>query len=103
MIVYVHLLDHFLWNEATARYRFDWRLFLQTGRLQAGKLNPLVLDTSAPVQGKPLSQRVKNISFGVCAALLIGVFLWFKGVSFGMYGDISDWHYLKWRKTWNIY
>ncbi|WFD23332.1 dolichyl-phosphate-mannose--protein mannosyltransferase [Malassezia equina] len=103
VIVYVHLLDHFLWNEATARYRFDWRLFLQTGRLQAGKLNPLVLDTSAPVQGKPLSQRVKNISFGVCAALLIGVFLWFKGVSFGMYGDISDWHYLKWRKTWNIY
>lgn len=103
VIVFVHLLDHFLWNEGTARYRIDWRLFLQTGRLQAGKLNPLVQDTSAPVLGKPLSQRTKNISFGVCAALVICVFLWFKGVSFGLYGDISDWHYLKWRKTWNIY
>lgn len=103
VIVYAHLLDHFLWNQATARYLIDWRLFLRTGRLTTGKLNPFIHDTSAPVQGRPLTTRTKNVTFAIAVALLVAVFWWFRAVSFGMYGDISEWHYLKWRKTWNIY
>lgn len=103
VIVYAHLLDHFLWNDATARYQFDPRLFLLTGRIGSAKRSPFVHDTVAPMQGRPLSTRVKNVSFAVAVALLVGVFWWFRAVSFGMSGDISNWHYLKWRKTWNIY
>ena len=45
----------------------------------------------------------KNITFAACVALVVGVFLWFRGVSFGMYGNIHDWYGLKWRNSWNIY
>ena len=43
------------------------------------------------------------MSFAAVTGLVVGVFFWFCGVSFGMYGDISKWPYLKWRKNWDIY
>ena len=103
VIVLVHLLDHYLWNDATARTSIDWPTLLRSGRIASTKLNPFVHDTAAAVPGRPLSQHFKNMSFAAVTGLVVGVFFWFCGVSFGMYGDISKWPYLKWRKNWDIY
>lgn len=104
VIVMAHLLDHFFWNDATARYRIDLGQFLRTGRLSTGKASAWLHDApNPPSRGTPLSERTKNILFGVAVLLLFGIFWWFRAISFGMSGDISEWHGLKWRKSWNIY
>lgn len=104
VIVFVHLLDHFLWNPSTARYRFDLGHFLRTGRLVVGKSAARVREgVNAPCAGTPLSTASKNWLFVGLVAVLLGTFLWFRAISFGMYGDISTWHGLKWRSSWNIY
>lgn len=54
-------------------------------------------------QSRAMGQRTKSIVFVVCAVALAGVWFWFKGVSFGIYGDINDHWGLQWRKNWNIY
>lgn len=46
-----------------------------------------------------LSDRTKQIIFGVCVALIVGVFWWFKGVSFGIDGPINDHWGLQWRSV----
>lgn len=102
VIVFVQLLDHFLWNDSTARYRQN--LLSQLRRGQAGRTNALLqAGAAAPGHGKSLSPQNKNITFGVAVAAVLGVFLWFRGISFGMYGSIDSWWGLRWRKSWNIY
>lgn len=104
VIVLVHLLDHFLWNDSTARYRINLLAELRRGRLFSGRTNAILQSGyPAPGHGKMLSERTKNITFFAIVFLVISVFLWFRGISFGMYGDIDNWHGLKWRKSWNIY
>lgn len=104
VIVFAHVLDHFLWNDATARYRFDLGYFLRTGNLAGGKAGiELSEAANAPCRGTPLSERTKNLTFIGLGALLVAVFWWFRAVSFGMSGDIANWPGLKWRKHWNIY
>lgn len=50
-----------------------------------------------------LSPIAKRAAFAVCASAVVGVFWWFKGVSFGMVGDTQSVHWgLKWRKSWNV-
>ena len=103
VIVFVHLLDHFLWNDSTARYRGN--LVTEVRRMLSSSKPSAVLEGGAiaPGYGRPLSVQSKNLTFGISVALVTGVFLWFRGVSFGMYGDISQWYGLKWRPSWNIY
>ena len=103
VLVLVHLLDHFLWNDVTARTSMDWSIFLRTGRVVSTKLNPFVHDTAATVPGKPLSPQIKNVTFAAIAGVVTIVFFWFSGASFGMVGDISTWKYMQWRKHWDIY
>ncbi|WFD44523.1 dolichyl-phosphate-mannose--protein mannosyltransferase [Malassezia psittaci] len=104
VIVFAHMLDHFLWNDATARYRFDLRHLLRTGQISSGKHNvEFQEEDKVPCRGTPLSESTKNLLFLGLAALLFGIFWWFRAVSFGMSGDIHKWHGLKWRKHWNIY
>ena len=103
VLVLVHLLDHFLWNDVTARTSMDWSIFLRTGRVVSTKLNPFVHDTAATVPGKPLSPQIKNVTFAGIAGVVTIVFFWFSGASFGMVGDISTWKYMQWRKHWDIY
>ncbi|KAJ7086024.1 glycosyltransferase family 39 protein [Mycena belliarum] len=50
-----------------------------------------------------LMLRTKAIAFGLCAGSIILCFWWFKGVSFGIDGPITDHKGLLWRKSWNIY
>jgi len=50
-----------------------------------------------------LSERTKSIVFIVVAAAIVGNFWWFRGVTWGMDGPISDHWGLQWRKSWNIY
>ncbi|KDQ16238.1 glycosyltransferase family 39 protein [Botryobasidium botryosum FD-172 SS1] len=52
---------------------------------------------------KRLSERTKQIVFGICAGAVIGTFWWFRGLAFGVEGPIGDQKGLLWRKTWNIY
>merc|ERR1712130_121143 len=103
VIVFVHLLDHYLWNDASARLRFDLNQVTKAGRIAPSKRNPWLQDPSVPVQGRPLSERFKNVSFLVITGLLVFVFMWFRAISFGLTGDIANWHGLKWRRSWNIY
>ena len=103
VIVFVHLLDHYLWNDASARLRFDLNQVTKAGRIAPSKRNPWLQDPSVPVQGRPLSDRFKNVSFLVITGLLVFVFMWFRAISFGLTGDIANWHGLKWRRSWNIY
>ena len=104
MIVFAHVLDHFLWNDATARYRFDLGYLLRTGNLAGGKAGVELSDSAgAPCRGTPLSERTKNLTFIGLGTLLVAVFWWFRAVSFGMSGDIANWPGLQWRKHWNIY
>ena len=79
VLVLVHLLDHFLWNDVTARTSMDWSIFLRTGRVVSTKLNPFVHDTAATVPGKPLSPQIKNVTFAATAAFEKMVFFWCSG------------------------
>ncbi len=46
-----------------------------------------------------LSDRTKQIVFGVSALTIVGTFWWFKGVAFGIDGPINDHWGLKWRSV----
>lgn len=52
---------------------------------------------------KLLTTKVKNITFGAFAFLLLFSFWWFKGVAFGIDGPIAEHKGLQWRSSWNIY
>ncbi|PKI85238.1 dolichyl-phosphate-mannose--protein mannosyltransferase [Malassezia vespertilionis] len=103
VIVYCELMDHFLWGK-TARYRFHFTHLLRIGTIPAPK-NRALRDENCdpPCEGRPLSERLRNITFACTAALCIFVFIWFRAFSFGMYGDIKNWHGLQLRKSWNVY
>lgn len=49
-----------------------------------------------------LTPRAKRIVFGVYAGLVVAVFWWFRGVSFGIEGFIEQHKGLRWRKSWNV-
>ena len=46
-----------------------------------------------------LSDRTKQIVFGVCVFIIVACFWWFKGVAFGIDGPINDHWGLKWRSV----
>jgi dolichyl-phosphate-mannose-protein mannosyltransferase len=50
-----------------------------------------------------LSERTKNIFFGVIAFAIVANFWWFRGVAWGIDGAINEYWGLGWRKSWNIY
>ncbi|KAN0140870.1 Fibrillarin domain containing protein [Lactarius tabidus] len=50
-----------------------------------------------------LSERTKNIFFGVVAFAIVANFWWFRGVAWGIDGAINEYWGLGWRKSWNIY
>ncbi|KAF9258911.1 glycosyltransferase family 39 protein [Marasmius fiardii PR-910] len=45
----------------------------------------------------------KLVVFGIVAGAIVVVFLWFKGLAFGIKGPMNDHWGLGWRKSWNIY
>lgn len=49
-----------------------------------------------------LTPRAKKLAFGAYAAAVVGVFFWFKGVSFGIDGPIEEHWGLRWRRSWNV-
>ena len=46
-----------------------------------------------------LSERTKQIAFGVSAFIILATFWWFKGVAFGIDGPINEHWGLKWRSV----
>jgi hypothetical protein len=46
-----------------------------------------------------LSKEIKWGVFGGCVAAVVGTFLWFKGVAFGIEGPIKEHWGLLWRKV----
>ncbi|EPQ27276.1 uncharacterized protein PFL1_05199 [Pseudozyma flocculosa PF-1] len=95
VLMLAHLLDHFLWNDTTAWYRFasvDAAVAAGGGGVKR-----------RAVRRQPLSQGVKNASFLAASLVVVGVFWWFRGNSYGFDGDIHKIKGLKWRKSWNIY
>lgn len=78
VMMFIHLLDHLLWNSSTAQYRTRTK-----GR-------------------HPLSEVVKNASFAVMVISTISVFWFFRHTAWGIEGPVwKKWGY-KWRKSWNI-
>jgi dolichyl-phosphate-mannose-protein mannosyltransferase len=57
-----------------------------------------VLDFST----RKLSKTVQWSIFGVLYAIVIGLFVLFRAVSFGMVGPSSQWKHLKWFDSWRI-
>ncbi|CAJ0841330.1 938_t:CDS:10 [Entrophospora sp. SA101] len=49
-----------------------------------------------------LKPKTKAIVFGIMYLLVVGVFLWFKDIVFGMDYPSRDYHGRKWLSTWNI-
>ncbi|CEH14995.1 glycosyltransferase family 39 protein [Ceraceosorus bombacis] len=78
-IMLAHLLDHFLWNPSTARYKGK-------GGVRA-----------------PLSEARKNTAFAGFVGLIFVVFLIFKDTAYGREGKAENWPLVKWRKSWNIH
>lgn len=78
VLMMAHLLDHFLWNHSTARYRSK-----KGARI-------------------PLSEEIKNITFVLFCSLVIGVFWWFRETAWGIDGPVWSRWGIKWRKSWNI-
>ncbi|PWN35847.1 putative dolichyl-phosphate-mannose--protein mannosyltransferase [Meira miltonrushii] len=78
VLMMAHLLDHFLWNSSTARYRSK-----KGARI-------------------PLSEEIKNITFVLFCSLVIGVFWWFRETAWGIDGPVWSRWGIKWRKSWNI-
>ncbi len=100
MIVFVHLLDHFFFNTSTARYR------LRSPAAAAAAVTAASSSGYSATSGGlrvPLSTQARNLIFLLAAGAVVGTFLWFHGVSFGMFGPINSWWGLRWRKSWNIY
>ncbi|KAE8270556.1 hypothetical protein A4X09_0g1783 [Tilletia walkeri] len=119
VIMLVHLLDHFLWNDSTARYRVrtasiapqrrsslgggaDEKAQLMSGNAASNPEASGLTVHAAPVRA-PVSAQVKNITFGVVAGAVVGLFLWMHGTYMGMDGPMKKWWGMKFRKTWNIY
>lgn len=50
-------------------------------------------------RSRRLSDRAKNITFGVLAFIIIATFWWFKGVAFGIEGPVASHWGLRWRKV----
>ncbi|KAI9813998.1 MAG: Protein O-mannosyltransferase 2 [Pycnora praestabilis] len=51
---------------------------------------------------RPLSRNVQIGVYGILYALVVGVFILFSPISFGMQGSSSQWRHLKWLDTWRI-
>lgn len=49
-----------------------------------------------------LSNNAKLVMFAIITAAVVGVFWWFRGVSFGIDGPVGKHWGLKWRKSWNV-
>lgn len=77
-IMLAHLLDHFLWNPSTARYR-------SRGGVRA-----------------QLSEARQNLAFAALVGLIFVVFLIFKDTAYGREGRAEHWPLVKWRKSWNV-
>ncbi|KAN0062959.1 Dolichyl-phosphate-mannose--protein mannosyltransferase 2 [Thecaphora frezii] len=95
VLMLAHLLDHFLWSDSTAWYRFSGAASSSFGR--TGTVN------KRGAVRRPLSRQVKDVTFVAAALAVVCVFWWFKGNSYGFEGDIHKIRGLKWRKSWNIY
>ncbi|CAO1632874.1 unnamed protein product [Parajaminaea phylloscopi] len=79
-ILYAHVLDHFLFNSSTAKYRFR----------------------GSSVR-RPLSEQAKNILFVVSVVAIVGTFAFFHKTALGIDGPIWKFKGRRWRKNWNIY
>lgn len=87
VLMLVHLLDHFLWNASTARYR----------------IRPSRSSSASAAQARaPLSDLTKNVTFTLIAGAVVGVFWFFRGTAWGMDGPIVKKNGIKWRHSWNI-
>lgn len=100
VIIFVHLLDHFFFNPSTARYRARRIADVVPAAASSDKGGSY---TSIGGGRAPLSTATKNAFFALFAGAVVGTFLWFWGVSFGMRGPMQKWWGLKWRQSWNIY
>jgi dolichyl-phosphate-mannose-protein mannosyltransferase len=47
-------------------------------------------------------KAVQSVVYGVLYAVIIGLFILFKDICFGMEGDNKQWAYLRWFNTWRI-
>jgi len=54
-------------------------------------------------RSRRLSDRGKNIAFGILVTIIFGTFWWFKGVAFGIEGPAHEHWGLKWRKVRSYY
>ncbi|KAK0535978.1 Protein O-mannosyltransferase 2 [Tilletia horrida] len=123
VIMLVHLLDHFLWNDSTARYRVRSAAGQAAAPPRASSLAGSADEKAslmsnnngngaaagqdavvhvAPVRS-PVSSAVKNLTFAIVAGSVVGLFLWTHGTYMGMHGPMKKWWGMKFRKTWNIY
>jgi dolichyl-phosphate-mannose-protein mannosyltransferase len=80
VLMMAHLLDHFIFNESTARY---------TSR-------------HARSQRVPLSNNVKNAVFVLVSGLVTVVFWLYRETAWGIDGSANKIANLKLRKSWNI-
>lgn len=85
VLMMAHLLDHFLWNPSTARYRIRRSGTGATGR-----------------QPTPISETTKNLSFVAISFTIFAVFWWFRDTAWGIDGPVWQRWGIKWRKSWNI-
>lgn len=80
VLMLAHLLDHFVFNDSTARY---------ASRLARG-------------QRTPISNVVKNIVFLLVCSTVVIVFWLFRSTAWGITGRSDAMASLKLRKSWNL-
>lgn len=78
-ILYAHMLDHFFFNNSTARYKFG------------GSAR------------RALSEKTKNVIFVIALAAIVGTFAFFHKTALGIDGPVWKYAGRRWRKSWNIY
>lgn len=115
-ILYVHVLDHFLFNDATARYKFikseapivsssvpsTTGTGTGTGSSKAQQSQPEPVYPDSGLR-RPVSNTMKNILFLVIAGAIVGTFAFFHKTALGIDGPVWKYAGRKWRNSWNIY
>lgn len=54
-------------------------------------------------KSRKLRERTKAAIFVASAIVVVGIFIHYRAAAWGIEGNVNEWKYRQWRKTWNIY